>query len=136
MSLARLSAKFVGLPYQLGAMDCFSAILGYIEDRGYHVPQEFEGQTRSSYAALFTAHPQEAKAVMIRLIDTLLPTLSPTMACAGDVLLLRLGTSLPFLAIDGGNGNAIAATEHRGVTILPRKKYTIERAWRCQQQSL
>lgn len=137
ISLAALTSTFVGRPYQLGQTDCFSAILGYIEERGYPTPQEFEGQTRDSYAALFLAQPQEAKAVMIRLIDSLLPRLDPAQAFAGDILLLRLtGADKPlFLAIDGGNGHALAAVESRGICQLSLRNYTIERVWRCQQQS-
>ncbi len=138
MSLAALTSTFVGRPYQLGHTDCFSAILGYIEARGFQTPQEFEGQTRDSYAALFLSHPTEAKAVMIRLIDSLLPRLEPGMAFAGDILLLRLTGSdkPPFLAIDGGNGHALAAVASRGICQISLRNYTIERVWRCQQQSL
>lgn len=138
MSLAALTSTFVGRPYRLGQTDCFSAILRYIEACGYPTPQEFEGQTRESYADLFLAQPQEAKTVMVRLIDSLLPSLFPAQAFAGDILLLRLtGTdSPPFLAIDGGNGHALAAVESRGICQLSLRNYTIERVWRCQQHSL
>lgn len=138
MSLAALTSTFVGRPYRLGRTDCFSAILGYIEACGYPAPREFEGQTRDSYAALFLSQPQEAKAVMVRLIDSLLPSLTPAQAFAGDILLLRLtGTdNQPFLAIDGGNGHALAAVESRGVCQLSLRNYTVERVWRCQQRSL
>lgn len=137
-SLARISAKFVGQPYQLGAMDCFASILGYLTERGLALPEEFEGQTRESYAAFFVEQPEEAKAVMIRLMDSLLPTVEPHRAFAGDLLLLRLADTdtLPFLTIDGGNGRVLAATIERGVCQLPRNRYQIVRAWACRQQSL
>lgn len=146
-SLARISAKFVGQPYQLGAMDCFASILGYLAERGLALPEEFEGQTRATYATLFVEQPQEAKAMMIRLMDSLLPVIEPPKAFAGDILLLRLNAHpvhsvyqspppLPFLAIDGGNGRVLAATIERGVCQLPRNRYQIVRAWACRQQSL
>jgi hypothetical protein len=136
MSLARITARFIGQPYQLGLVDCFSAVLNYIEEMGYTIPPDFEGQTRTSYAALFADHPAEAKALMVRFIDSLLPEVQPAFAFAGDILLLRLGDSLPFLAIDGGNGTIIAASESRGVGLSSLRKYTVMRAWRCRRQSL
>lgn len=138
MSLARISAKFIGQPYRLGAMDCFAAILGYLSARGIELPAEFEGQTRATYAVFFTEQPAAAKAMMVRLMDSLLPQVAPTLAFAGDLLLLRLPDSdtLPFLAIDGGSGRVLAATIERGVCQLPRNRYQIQRAWRCRQQSL
>lgn len=136
MSLARITARFIGLPYRLGVVDCFSAILGYLEERGYPVPEEFEGVDRAGYADLFVASPAEAKALMVRFIDSLLPPLAPAFAVAGDILLLRLDDSLPFLAIDGGNGAIIAASEARGVGLLPKNIYTVMGAWRCRRQSL
>lgn len=138
MSLALRTSRFVGRPYRLGVADCFSSILDYIEGCGYQIPREFEGQTRATYAALFLARPAEAKAVMIRFIAALLPEINPSQAFAGDILLLRLAGSgnLPFLAIDGGNGHALAAVQSRGICQIALRNYTIERGWRCQQRSL
>jgi len=136
MSLARITAGFVGKPYQLGAVDCFAAILDYLAQLGIELPVDFEGYTRQSYAALYLSDPEAAKAMMIRLIDSLLPKVAPAMVLAGDLLLLRLDGSLPFLAIDGGNGRVLAATIEHGICQLPRNRYRIIRGWRCRQQSL
>ena len=138
MSLASISQKFIGLPYRLGAMDCFSSILLYLEERGLVLPDEYQGVRREDYPALFKASPERAKALMVEFMDATLPVVSGSHACAGDILLLRLINSdkPPFLAIDGGNGSIIAAAESRGVVQLPRKHYAIERAWRCRQRSL
>ena len=136
MSMARITAGFIGRPYQLGITDCFSAVLEYIASCGYQIPDSFEGVTRDDYADLFEADPGAAKALMVRFVDRLLDEVPPGHAFAGDILLLRLRGQLPFLAIDGGNGNIIAASESRGVGVSPRRSYTTERAWRCRRQSL
>jgi len=138
MSLASISRKFIGLPYQLGAVDCFSSILIYLAECGIAVPDEYHGVRREDYAALFQDQPEAAKALMVEFMNSMFPTIEPGFAFAGDILLLRLQRSdkPPFLAIDGGNGNIIAAAESRGVCVLPLKNYTIERAWRCRQHSL
>jgi hypothetical protein len=138
MSLAAISAKFIGLPYQLGAVDCFSAILLYLAERGLAIPDEYQGVKRQDYPALFLSDPIAAKALMVEFMDSTLPLVSPPFAFAGDILLLRLQNSdtPPFLAIDGGNGNIIAASESHGIGVSSIRHYNIERAWRCQQQSL
>lgn len=138
MSLAAISRKFIGLPYQLGVVDCFSSILLYLAERGVILPEEYKGVRREDYPALFLAAPDTAKALMVEFMDSALPVVSPSHAFAGDILLLRLQRSdkPPFLAIDGGNGTIIAASESRGVGVTPLRHYTIERAWRCRKQSL
>ncbi|MFA7347268.1 MAG: hypothetical protein WCZ86_05870 [Desulfurivibrionaceae bacterium] len=138
MSLAAITSKFIGKPYLLGGMDCFSSIMLYLHERGVAMPDEYHGVRREDYPALFLADPETAKALMVRLMDDMLSRVDPPFAFAGDILLLRLPTSEkpPFLAIDGGNGNIIAAAESRGVVQLPMKHYVIERAWRCRQRFL
>lgn len=138
MSLANISRKFIGLPYQLGVVDCFGSILLYLEECGATIPADFMGVRREDYAAMFQSRPEEAKALMVQFMDAMFPTVDPPFAFAGDVLLLRLVRSdkPAFLGIDGGNGYIIAAAESRGICVLHLKNYTIERAWRCRQQSL
>ncbi|MBU2539167.1 MAG: hypothetical protein KKH22_12095 [Proteobacteria bacterium] len=138
MSLAEISRKFIGMPYRLGVVDCFSSILLYMEERGATIPAEFMGVSRADYAAMFQSNPEEAKALMVRFMDSMFPSVEPPFAFAGDILLLRLVRSdkPAFLGIDGGNGNIIAAAESRGICVLHLKNYTIERAWRCRQHSL
>lgn len=138
MSLAEISKKFIGMPYHLGVVDCFSAILIYLSECGVTIPAEYKGVRREDYPALFLADPAAAKALMVEFMDSMLPTVEPHFAFAGDILLLRLTRSdkPPFLAIDGGNGHIIAAAESRGIGVSSIKPYNIERGWRCHKHSL
>lgn len=138
MSLAAVSQRFIGRPYQLGVVDCFSAILIYLAECGVTVPAEYKGVRREDYPAMFLDDPAAAKSLMVEFMDSMFPSVPPAFAFAGDILLLRLSRSdkPPFLAIDGGNGHIIAAAESRGIGVSSIKHYTVERAWRCRKHSL
>lgn len=137
--LADISRRLVGRRYRLGECDCFSVVLDYLGQAGVAVPEEFRGQTRTSYPALYRSFPMGAKALMLELIGSLLEEIDPGRAVAGDVLLLQLAREdsgrLPFLAIDGGNGHVLAASDKIGVGVFPGRHYQRLRAWRCRQQS-
>ena len=137
MIFAQLTAKLVGQAYKLGQVDCFSAILQYLEFQGVEIPDEYQGQTRDTYAQFFQDDPVAAKGLMVAFMAECLDEIKPHQAFAGDIMLLTLNDSnaLPFLAINGGNGNIIAASESRGVSVTPLKHYTIGRCWRCPRPS-
>ena len=132
MNLSAISTHLVGRGYDLGTMDCFSLTLEYLALRGCKIPEEFMGQTRDTYAALYLSDPQRAKAVMIKFMECYTDEIPVSKCFAGDMVLMSSEGSLPFLSIDGGNGNCIGATEEFGVRVLPTRAYTIERGFRCR----
>lgn len=140
MTLARYTSKIVGIPYKLGGMagengaDCFNTIWAYLSER-INLPVEYEGLTIDTYAELYERDPDQAKCIMIRLMKDLLEEIPPHQAIAGDILLvnIKLGVSVAdFLAIDGGNGKIVIATEEDGVSLWPKRFYIIKEAYRCQ----
>ncbi len=101
-----------------------------MKERGVAIPDEYEGITRDTYKDLFLKDPGKAKEIMLRFIGDYLEEIPPHKALAGDILLLSLRSTMPFLAIAGGNGNIVAASVEHGVSVTPRKHYTIQRAYR------
>ncbi len=130
--LARATAGLSGQKYELGAMDCFRLIHRYLERRGVEMPKEFRGQTLETYPALFQADPDAAKWLMVEFVDSLLPAVDPVLARPGDVLLLQLAEQPPFLAIEAGCGEVLAAAPGCGAAKLPARPYKRLRAWRCK----
>lgn len=131
--LATATAGLAGQPYELGAMDCFRLIYAYLERRGVAMPQEFGGVTLATYPALFQADPGRAKALMVEFMDAVLPAIDPAMAGPGDVLLLQLGPKPPFLAIEAGCGDVLAAAPECGAAKLPARPYRRVRGWRVNR---
>lgn len=139
--LAELTREYIERPYALGragGLDCFSLIYDYLGRRGTELPTEWRGLTLETYAALFEKDPAEAKRIMVEFVDDLLSEIPVPRAFAGDLLLLQLkdSTTLPFLAIHGGQSIAIASSPEFGVRPWDLEHYTIRRAWRCRRRSL
>jgi len=130
-TFAELTARLVSRPYRLGEVDCFSTILVYLQARRVPLPAEFEGQTRHTYPDLYKTDPEGAKALAIRFLESVLDEVPPHTAIAGDILVLRLPGNPPFLAIDGGNGQVVAASVEHGVRPLAKRHYKVERCFRC-----
>lgn len=140
LKLAELTTRLVGQPYALGSqqgLDCFSAVVEYLRTRGVEVPADFEGHSTTEYKALFLSDPSEAKRLMVELVSSLLDEILPSFAFAGDILLARTPgsetLSQSFLAIHGGNGCMLAATEEKGIYPLPIRVYEIVRAFRIRR---
>lgn len=138
--LARYTSTITGLPYKLGGpadvkgADCFSVVWDYLLYKNINLPNEYEGLTIDTYAQLYRTDPEQAKCIMIRLMKDLLMEIPPHSAVAGDILRLecKLGADVvDFLAIDGGNGRFIMATEKSGVTIWKKRFYNVREAYRC-----
>lgn len=133
MNLSAISKHLVGRGYDLGTMDCFSLTLEYLILRGCEIPEEFMGQTRDTYADLFLSDPKKAKSIMIKFMEHYTDEIPASKCFAGDMVLMSSAGSLPFLAIDGGNGNCIGATECSGVRVLPMRFYDIEKVFRWRK---
>jgi hypothetical protein len=135
LNLARISSRYVSRPYQLGVADCFRVVVEHLTALGIVIPDEFEGVTLATYPALFEANPDEAKAVMVRFLDSVLAPVHPNFALPGDILYLETPGKPPFTAILAGNALAISAAPGIGVRPLPLQHYKKLRGWRCQPQS-
>lgn len=120
--------------YELGKVDCFRLCYDFIVENGTELPDGIGNVTIHNYARLFKDDPQKAIHTMIRFMETNLEEIKPNQAFAGDILLLRLNGSHPFLAIHGGNGNIISATEEYGVRTTPIKHYKLKRAFKCHKR--
>lgn len=141
--LAEITRAYVDRPYALGracseGLDCFSFVYDYMARLGMDLPAEWRGLTLQSYADLYQSDPEEAKRIMVEFIGEHAQEIAPVQAFAGDILLLQLtGTStLPFLAVHGGQTVCLAASPEFGVRPWDLHNYTIERAWRCRKPSL
>lgn len=132
-NFCRIVGDLVNRPYKLGEVDCFRSIMEYVEILGVDFPQEFEGQTLESYPEFYRSHPEEAKALVVKLFDTLLPPVECNRALAGDVLLLKYRDNPPFLAIHGGNCNVITASEACGFRVYLGNRFVRLKGWSCQQ---
>lgn len=133
-SFCRIVGELVNKPYELGKVDCFRSIMEYAESIGVAFPLEFEGQTLESYPDFYREQPQEAKALVVRLFDSLLPEVQPNFSLAGDILLLQFHDKPPFLAINGGNGNIITASIEYGFKVYLGNRFKRLKGWSCQQQ--
>jgi len=137
MNLAKISSRFIGIPYELGRMDCFMAVVRYLQEKGC-APNinEYQGITLETYAEVFLNDPERAKNIMVQLMDDYFSVIESKKAAPGDIALLKLrgNSAPPFLGIIAGNAIIIIATEQDGVTTYPLKHYKILRAWRCQRQ--
>lgn len=140
LKLSQLTTQLVGRPYALSStkgLDCFSAVVEYLRLRSVLVPADFEGHSTSEYKALFLSDPSEAKYLMVKFMSSLLDEIRPAFAFAGDILLAHPpgedASSQNFLAIHGGNGVMLAATEERGIFPLPIRVYEISRAFRIRR---
>lgn len=133
MSLVKITQKLMEQEYSLGETDCFSTVYHYLQQTGADVPKEWNGLTISTYAGLYLKDPEGAKEIMTEFLNEHLTPVKISRAFAGDILLCNLrGHPQKFPAIHGGNGNIICVTEDRGVTLMPLRYYTVERAWRWQ----
>lgn len=137
-NLQEISSELVGNSYQLcgeNGLDCFSLIKKYLEIRGFKLPATFKGYGLSNYASLFRTDPARAKDIMLEFMQSISTEMKPYETFAGDVLLIKLKRSneSSFLAIDGGNGICIVASEVDGVCTVSAKYYDIERVFRCQR---
>ncbi len=132
-SFCRIVGELVNRPYKLGEVDCFRSIADYLESIGLALPDEFGGQTWASYPDFYRSQPEQAKALVVDLFDSLLPQIDPRRTLAGDLLLLAYKDSLPFMAIHGGNGNIITAAEAHGFRVFLGNKFTRLKGWSCQQ---
>jgi len=131
MNVARLTMAMVGQPYELGRMDCFGVVVAWLRLRGVDLPC-WEGWAPEDYGAIYAADPETAKCLAPAYLDSFLTSVAPGFAFAGDVLALSLpGEAVPFLAVHGGNGQALTCTPERGVCLLPLDGYEIRRSWRC-----
>lgn len=139
--IAEITRAYISKPYALGTpgqgLDCFSLVYDYLKTRmGDQIPDTFRGLTLDTYGEVFQADPVGAKSIMVDFISEHLQEIPPGMAFAGDILLLQLtGTdTMPFLAIHGGQSQAVAASPEYGVRPWSLSHYTIKRAWRCHRQ--
>ena len=139
INLLKISQALVGSPYCLGSwdrkkgLDCFSLVGSYLKMRGVTLDREMEGVKIDDYKELFLREPEKAKALMVLYIEKHMDELPISKRLAGDVLLLSLANQGTFLAIDGGNGNIVAASEENGVSVTPLNHYSIEKAFRCRK---
>ena len=69
MNLAKISSRFIGIPYELGKMDCFMAVVRYLQEMG-RAPDinEYQGITLETYAKVFLNDPERVKNIMVQLI--------------------------------------------------------------------
>lgn len=130
-NLAKMSALVLGKPFELGCMDCFMLVIDYLRQRGFQLPEEYNGYTLQSYGDLYLDNPNRAREVMVGCLDVMLKQIPAGKVVPGDILLIKLkGTSEGFfLAINGGNGNALLVSESRGVISLPIRFYKILKGW-------
>jgi hypothetical protein len=130
----RSVSQLVNRPYELGKVDCFRSIWDYLKTIGVEAPDSFEGMTIEEYPEFFKSSPVEAKAMVVRYLDTILPRCEPNMTLAGDLLLIEVKDHPPFLAINGGNGCILTASERFGFKAYRGFAYTRIGGWSCQQQ--
>ena len=130
-NLATMSASIIGKPFELGCTDCFMLVINYLRQRGVSLPEEHSGYTLQSYPELYQTNPNYAREVMVSCLDSILSQIPANRVAPGDILLIKLkGTSEGFfLAINGGNGNALMVSEIRGVISLPMRVYKILKGW-------
>jgi hypothetical protein len=134
VKMVEITQRLIGLKYELGKVDCFRLIITYMELIGKKLPSEYKGYTLETYKDLYLRNSKEAKELMVELMNDLLEPINIHHILPGDICLLKLRSSKPFLGIETGNANLIVAAETKGVTVVPRKYYTILGAWRCRQQ--
>jgi hypothetical protein len=130
MNLARITQQLTGQKYELGEWDCFRIVHHYLQLQGVALPDEWRGHTLESYAELYQQDKDTAKALQIEFVAEHLKGKPVSRAFAGDIVLAackRNGAQV--LAIHGGNGYIITASNRDGVKPRKRQYYDILRAW-------
>lgn len=131
LTFVEITQKLIGMEYELGKMDCFSLILHYADILKYPLPKEYKGLTRENYKDLYLENPLLAKEIMIDFMIDNFKEIPLSKMFTRDILLLEY-KNRKFLAINGGNGNIIGASEKRGISAIPLKFYKILKVFKCQ----
>ena len=136
VSFAVLTSKLLEGKYELGVLDCFMVIYKYLKEVMPDLPTSFDNISIDQYGELFLSDKKKAKELMIRAVENYLEEVLPNQTVAGDILLAQYKGQLPFLAIDAGNGNLMAASPGAGVSVVSKKYYHVMRAFKCHKRSL
>ncbi|MEW6670234.1 MAG: hypothetical protein AB1427_00940 [Thermodesulfobacteriota bacterium] len=131
LKMAELTSKLVGSPYELGRCDCLTTVLYFCEAWGVPLPEEFEGITRETYAAVYSKDPDAAQAAFGRFVAMLGTEVPPERVLTGDFLILQARDGQKTgVAVCAGAGNAISAFAGKRVAVVSLRAYTIKKAYR------
>lgn len=145
LKLSQFTARFVGAPYRLGGqrpaegLDCLSLILEAARHRRIPVSDEFEGVTRETYAELWETDREGAKKKLLRFVLSLGEEIPPSMAFAGDLLIIKPkkggnGRDRSVLGIHAGNDLVLSSFTDAGVRLANLQDCEIVRAIRWEKR--
>ena len=127
-----IAKQLLGQKYEFGKVDCFALVLQYCELIGKELKQEHDNHNIRDYGSFYPGDLAYSERWLEGFMEENFEEIEIGKAFVGDIILMRLNGSFPFLGIKGGNGRVIAATKEYGVRVLPLKPYTVERAFKCQ----
>ncbi len=133
LSFAEITLQLLNKDYNLGKNDCFMVVYGYLKFRNPKLPISHKGLSIDNYAQAYEEDPEKTKSIMFEAVSQYLKEIKPNFSVAGDILWMKYKSEPAFFAIDAGNGKAIASAPKFGVVHIPKQKYSILRAFRCQQ---
>jgi hypothetical protein len=133
LSFAEITLRLLNKDYSLGKNDCFMVVYGYLKFRDPDLPVSHKGLTIDNYAQAYEEDPEKTKSIMFEAVSQYLEEIKPNFSVAGDILWMQYKFEPAFFAIDAGNGKAMASAPNVGVVQVPKEKYHILRAFRCQQ---
>lgn len=136
MKLLDFSKEYIGKKYELGETDCFAIVFKYLKALNPSLPTEFGDISWTSYPTLFKLDKDEAYKKMLHFVEKFFPEKDVSLSLPGDILLVQLRDSDPFLSINVGNGNLLASCPSLGVNIVSRSYYKILRCFLCHKRSL
>lgn len=132
MKKAEAFRQLLNKSYKFGKMDCFALILKYAEIVGHELPDEHMDYGIHDYVEFYPDDLEFSEEWLTTFMQEYFGEIQIGKALTGDIVLLRLNDSFPFLGIKCGNGKVIGATKEYGTRVMPLRPYKTERAFRCR----
>jgi len=124
--------QIINKPYELGKLDCFALILEYAEIVGHELPEKFMGYGIHDYLEFYPEDLDFSEKWLVGFMQECFGEIKISKARTGDIVLLSLNDSFPFLGIKCGNGRVIGATKEYGTRVMPLRPYKTLRAFQCR----
>jgi len=137
MNLAKITQKYVGVPYCLGGksvddgLDCFSLLLYLAKENHIEIPDSFEGVPVDNYVSLWNNDRLKAKKTLIRFVQNLGKEIPVGKCFAGDLLILKFkGTGEMSIGMHAGKNLVLTVFIDEGVQLVTMDQLKIKRAYR------
>jgi len=134
-NLATWTSERVGKrQYDLGQVDCFRLVLDYSRCfNNIELPVDYRGMTLDTYGDWYLQDNIRTVKIAIEYLSTYLYEIEVSRTVAGDILVLRYGTST-FFGIDGGNGKIITVFIKTGIRVIRKQHFEVIKAFTWQQR--